>query len=218
MQIFFEDTPKVIQRKHLSCWTGINLSELSQNKEEIQEFIENLGDDSNLRLKKMDSTTTTMTTIKTYVRKLISSGFKPDIILIDYIDCIKPSQKVDDVNVGEGMVMRELESMLSELDIAGWTAIQGGRCVSLDTSINIENKGVIKIGDVKLGDKILTHKGYKEVTHIFPIEKQQVYKIKTKSGKEIKVSAKHDFPISSGVLKSIRTGLSVGDKFFLKKD
>jgi thiol-disulfide isomerase/thioredoxin len=218
LQIFFEDTPKVIQRKHLSCWTGINLSELSQNKEEIQEFIENLGDDSNLRLKKMDSTTTTMTTIKTYVRKLISSGFKPDIILIDYIDCIKPSQKVDDVNVGEGMVMRELESMLSELDIAGWTAIQGGRCVSLDTNINIENKGVIKIGDVKLGDKILTHKGYKEVTHIFPIEKQQVYKIKTKSGKEIKVSAKHDFPISSGVLKSIRTGLSVGDKFFLKKD
>jgi len=218
LQIFFEDTPKVIQRKHLSCWTGINLSELSQHKEEIQEFISNLGDDSNLRLKKMDSTNTTMTTIKTYVRKLISSGFKPDLILIDYIDCIKPSQKYDDVNVGEGMVMRELESMLSEFDIASWTAVQGGRCCSLDTNINIENKGVIKIGDVKLGDKILTHKGYKEVTHIFPIEKQKVYKIKTKSGKEIKVSAKHDFPISSGVLKSIRTGLSVGDKFFLKKD
>lgn len=147
LQIFFEDTPKVIQRKHLSCWTGINLSELSQHKEEVQEFINNLGDDSNLKLKKMDSTNTTMSTIKTYVRKLISSGFKPDLILIDYIDCIKPSQKVDDVNVGEGMVMRELESMLYEFDIAAWTAVQGGRGALNSTIVESDQMG----GSIKKG-------------------------------------------------------------------
>jgi len=147
LQIFFEDTPKVIQRKHLACWTGINLSELSQYKEEVQEFINNLGDDSNLKLKKMDSTNTTMSTIKTYVRKLISSGFKPDLILIDYIDCIKPSQKVDDVNVGEGMVMRELESMLYEFDIAAWTAVQGGRGALNSTIVESDQMG----GSIKKG-------------------------------------------------------------------
>jgi replicative DNA helicase len=219
LQIFFEDMPKVIQRKHIACWTGINLSELGEYKEEIKETLELVNQSKgNLKLKKFPSSDTTMTTIKQYVRKQIAQGFRPDIILIDYIDCVQPSKKVDDVNIGEGQVMREFESMLTEFDMAGWTAIQGGRCVCLDTNITIENKGVIKIGDVKLGDKILTHKGYKEITNIFPIEKQQVYKIKTKSGKEIKVSAKHDFPIDSGVLKSIRNGLSVGDKLFLKKD
>jgi len=217
LQIFFEDSPKVIQRKHLACWTGINLNDINDYTDEILEFTKNLGDDSNLKLKKMDSTQTTMSTIKAYVKKLISRGFKPDIILIDYIDCVKPSQKYDDVNVGEGMVMREFESMLSELDIAGWTAVQGSRCIFLDELVTIENKGVIRIGDINLGDKILTHKGYKEVTNVFPIEKQQVYKITTKSGKEIRVSAKHDFPISTGVLKSIRTGLSVGDNLLTKK-
>ncbi len=147
LQIFFEDTPKVIQRKHLSCWTGINLSELSKHKEEVQEFVNNLGDDSNLKLKKMDSTNTTMSTIKTYVRKLISSGFKPDLILIDYIDCVKPSQRVDDVNVGEGMVMREFESMLSEFDIAGWTAGQGSRSSISSTIVESDQMG----GSIKKG-------------------------------------------------------------------
>jgi hypothetical protein len=217
LQIFFEDTPKTIQRKHIACWTGINLNDFNENKEYIEEFVDKLGDDSNLKLMKLDSTVTTMTTIKNEVRKLISRGFKPDIILIDYIDCVKPSQRVDDVNVGEGMVMREFESMLSEFDIAGWTAVQGGRCVSLDTIIETTRLGKHEIKDVIIGDEILTHSGYKKVTNIFPIEKQKVYKIKTKSGKEIKVSDKHDFPVSSGALKSIRTGLSVGDSLLIKK-
>ena len=37
VQIIFEYNPKVIQRKHISCWTGIELNELSQRKEEVQE-------------------------------------------------------------------------------------------------------------------------------------------------------------------------------------
>jgi hypothetical protein len=36
-------------------------------------------------------------------------------------------QNFTDVNAGEGSVMRQFESMLAELDIAGWTAVQGNR-------------------------------------------------------------------------------------------
>ena len=68
-----------------------------------------------------------MITIKKYVRKLIAQGWHPDLILIDYIDCVEPSKNYDDVNVGEGKVMREFETMLSEFDMAGWTAVQGNR-------------------------------------------------------------------------------------------
>jgi len=147
LQIFFEDMPKVIQRKHLACWTGINSNELGNHKDELEELIENLGDDSNLKLKKMSSTETTISKIKAYVRKLISKGFKPDIILLDYIDCVKPSIKVDDVNVGEGMVMREFESMLAEFDIAGWTAVQGNRSSINSTVVESDQMG----GSIKKG-------------------------------------------------------------------
>jgi replicative DNA helicase len=128
VQIFFEDNPKVIQRKHITCWTGIELNRLSEEKETIIKELERIKEGKgNLILKKFPSDGTTVPIIKQYLRKLISDGIKPDIILLDYIDCVQPSKHVDDANVGEGNVMRQFESMIDELNIAGWTAIQGNR-------------------------------------------------------------------------------------------
>jgi replicative DNA helicase len=132
LQIFFEDNPKVIQRKHLSCWSGYDLNSLSLHKDELLEMCKEMesgtkGNKGLLRLKKFSSDGTTIPVIRQYVRKLIAQGFRPDIIILDYIDCVEPSRRFDDVNAGEGSVMRQFETMLSELDIAGWTAVQGNR-------------------------------------------------------------------------------------------
>jgi hypothetical protein len=158
-----------------------------------------------------------MLQIKNMVRKMIADGVKLDMITLDYIDCVLPDKNLGDEWKSEGAVIRGFEAMCHELDIVGWTATQGNRCVSLDTKVEIQDKGVIEIKDVELGDKILTHDGYKDITHIFPIQKQPVYKIKTKSGKEIKVSTKHKFPVKDKGMISIERGLSVGDKLFIKK-
>jgi hypothetical protein len=80
-----------------------------------------------LKLKKFPSDGTTIPIIRQYIRKLIAQGFRPDIVLLDYIDCVQTSQHYDDANIGEGSVMRQYETMLSELDLAGWTAVQGNR-------------------------------------------------------------------------------------------
>jgi len=128
VQIFFEDNVKVIQRKHLTCFTGIELSQLGDRKDEVKEVIPRFQDlEGNLILKKMSSDGTTIPHIKQYLRKLISSGIKPDIVFVDYIDCIQPTKQFKDEYSGEGNVMRQFETMLAELDIAGWTAVQGNR-------------------------------------------------------------------------------------------
>lgn len=128
MQIFFEDTVKVIKRKHMSCYSKIPLNELTarkvEAKSEFQKFEKTGG---NLRLVRLRSDNTTIPKIRQIIRKKIAQGFRPDLILIDYIDCVQPSKHYSDVNEGQGAVMRELESMLDELDIAGWTATQGNR-------------------------------------------------------------------------------------------
>jgi hypothetical protein len=114
VQIFFEDNPKVIQRKHITCWTGINLNDLTTEKERIKVELETVKEfKGNLILKKFPSDGTTITHIKQYLRKLTSDGIKPDLVLVDYIDCIQPSKRVDDANVAEGNVMREFESTLT---------------------------------------------------------------------------------------------------------
>lgn len=128
VQIFFEDNVKVIQRKHLTCFTGIDLNELGDRRVEVQEIIPRFqNQEGNLILKKMSSDGTTVPHIKQYLRKLISSGIKPDIVFLDYIDCVQPTKQFKDEFSGEGNVMRQFETMLSELDIAGWTAVQGNR-------------------------------------------------------------------------------------------
>lgn len=128
VQIFFEDNVKVIQRKHFSCFTGIDLSDLGDRREEVKEALPRFQNlENNLILKKMSSDGTTITHIKQYLRKLISSGIKPDIVFLDYIDCVQPTKQFKDEYSGEGNVMRQFETMLSELDIAGWTAVQGNR-------------------------------------------------------------------------------------------
>lgn len=128
VQIFFEDNPKVIQRKHITCFTSIELNSLQTRRDEVKKLLpkfKNMG--GNLILKKMPSDGTTIPHIKQYLKKLISSGIKPDIIFLDYIDCVVPTKNFDNEYSGEGNVMRQFETMLTELDIAGWTAVQGNR-------------------------------------------------------------------------------------------
>lgn len=220
LQIFFEDNPKIIQRKHFTIWTGIEPDKLVVNREKVMSKVNEIKNSmsNKLILKKLASDTVTMGQIKSQVRKLIADGIKIDLVVLDYIDCVLPERTSKDEWKAEGSTMRAFEAMCHELDLCGWLGTQGNRCCSLDTIVDIENKGVIEIKDVKDGDKILTHLGYKEITHIFPIQKQPVYKIKTKSGKEIKVSTKHKFPTHNGEIKSINEGLKVGDKFLIRKD
>ena len=130
LQIFFEDNVKVIQRKHFACWTGVNLSDFIEKEKEVVEKVEVIMENpkmGELRLKKMSSDGTTIPMIKQMIKKEMAGGFKPDLVLIDYIDCVVPSKSVESEWSGEGNVMRQFETMLSDLNIAGWTAVQGNR-------------------------------------------------------------------------------------------
>lgn len=130
VQIFFEDQEPVIQKKHIACWTGITINDLSleSNREIIKETVERQNNgEGKLILKRFPSNGVTMNTIKKYIRKLIAKGHRPDLILLDYIDCVESSKHYDDQNVADGKTMREFETLLSEFNIAGWVATQGNR-------------------------------------------------------------------------------------------
>jgi len=134
LQIFFEDNPKVIQRKHITCWSGIPAQEQSSRREEVLEKIAPYKKGrGNLIIEKLPSDRITIASIKNRIRKLVAEGNKFDMIVLDYIDCVLPDKHFNEVWQGEGLVMRQFESMCNELDVAGWTAAQGNR-----TSISSE--------------------------------------------------------------------------------
>jgi replicative DNA helicase len=130
LQIFFEDNPTNIKKKHYTIWSGIEPDEQPQRKEEVKEFVNDVRERSkgSLSLMKLPSDSISITEIKSRLRKHFSDGKKLDLLVIDYVDCISPERGgYGEEWKGEGSVMRSLDSIASEFDIAIWTATQGNR-------------------------------------------------------------------------------------------
>jgi replicative DNA helicase len=130
LQIFFEDNVTNILRKHYTIWSGIAPDDQIERKEEVIAKVKEMEANSKgkLKLLKMPSDSVTISEIKSKIRKLHSEGFVVDVLLIDYVDCISPERSTfGEEWKGEGSIMRSLEAMTSEFNIAIWTATQGNR-------------------------------------------------------------------------------------------
>lgn len=150
----------------------------------------------------------------------LKKGFVPDIIFIDYLN-ICASSRIKGANAANTYVLvksiaEEIRGLAMEFNVPIVSATQANRCLSLDTIVEKSDGTKIQIKDISLGDKILSSDGkFVTVNHVYPIEKQKTYLIKTKSGKTIKASSKHIFPSAEGLV-SIESGLRVGSKLFSK--
>ena len=129
LQVFFEDNPKVIQRKHFILWTKIHPDDLSDKKDEVMRKVIEIEESmpNKLILKKLPSDTMTMLQIKNQIRKMVADGIKVDMVVLDYIDCVVPDKNLGDEWKSEGSVMRAFEAMCHEMNLVGWTATQGNR-------------------------------------------------------------------------------------------
>jgi replicative DNA helicase len=157
LQIFFEDNPKIIQRKHFTMWTGIAPDKLGEHKEEVLEKVRVIKETmpNKLLLTKLPSDTLTMSQIKNQIRKLIADGINIDVVILDYIDCVTPEKALENEWKSEGSVMRAFEAMCHELNIAGWTATQGNRSsISSEVVTTDQMGGSIKKAQV--GHVIIT--------------------------------------------------------------
>ena len=68
---------------------------LTEKSKEIKKILPKFkSKEGNLILKKMASDGTTIPKIKQYLRKLISNGNKPDIVFVDYMDCVSPIKTI----------------------------------------------------------------------------------------------------------------------------
>ena len=126
------------------------LNELVENSEEIFAVAKEKEEQPGaIQLKKFPSDGTTIPMIKQYIKKMISQGFRPDMVILDYIDVVQPTKSFKDEWSGEGNVMRQFETMLSELNIAGWTAVQGNRSsINAETVDSSMMGGSIKKGQI----------------------------------------------------------------------
>lgn len=138
LQIYFEDDDVDITRKHFSRITQHEARFMKRLDEgeriSIANLLNNFPDramlDKNLRLKHFRTGTKSASDIEIFVKRLINSGFKPDLITIDYFECIaseKGGYASDSEWTREGVTMRKLENMAKDLDCAIWIPTQGSK-------------------------------------------------------------------------------------------
>ena len=157
IQIFFEDNPKIIQRKHFTMWTGIDPDFLSERREEVMDRVNYIKETmkNKLILKKLPSDTLTMSQIKNQIRKIIAEGTKIDMVVLDYIDCVAPEKHLGDEWKSEGSVIRGFEAMCHEMDLVGWLATQGNRSAISSQVVTTDQMGG-SIKKAQVGHVIIT--------------------------------------------------------------
>lgn len=149
LQIFFEDKAKAVQRKHFTLMSGIPLSELGaeENRElvkaKIETFKKRRKEGGNLFLQKLPADGVTVAKLKNIIKKHNGQGNKIDLLVLDYVDCLsfeKESSTSEEWS-NEGKIMRQLEVMIEEMDVACWTATQGNRSSTAVEVVKTENMG-----------------------------------------------------------------------------
>lgn len=157
LQIFFEDKFKAIRKKHFGKITGIEARNLSKKEyvDLVKEHLSNYEDkellEKNLKLGKFRTGELTVSQLKNYIKNVTQSGFKPDVILIDYFECLL-SPKLNTKSsewTGETARMRELENLTDDFNALVVITTQGtketaqGMLMTLDKISGSAGKGQV---------------------------------------------------------------------------
>lgn len=204
-----------------SMLTDVGTKEIFRNLDSVEIKVKQAGFKSGLLHVKQMPQGSTVNDIKAYLKNYeIETQKRCDVLVVDYLDLLYPNNKKinpSDLFIKDKYVTEELRGLAVERNMVCLTASQLNRCLTLDTEI-ITNDNVKKtLGELVEGDQILGENGYVDVIKVYPIIKQPVFKITTKSGKIITASAKHMFPTDTG-LKSIEQGLKIGQKLYTRCD
>lgn len=171
----------------------------------------------NLRIKQYMPNLTTVSQIENHLTQLYTfQDFNADVIIIDYADILKKQTGGDNMYLSYGDVYTNLKRLAKAHKKVIWSASQGNRCLDQNTLVHTLQNGINKIGDIEVGDHIQTPHGHSRVKEVYR-DKQKVYTIKFKDGRQVTCSGNHMFPTQSGEFKSIEQGLSSGQKLIFKK-
>lgn len=133
LQIIFEDTEKTVITKHYAKLLDVYTSTIAE-KGLTEEYKERLRAYTpifrpNMKLKRMKNGYTTWNDIEAFIDSLeASTGWKPDVVIIDYFDCLKKSTdgRLSDWEASNRCA-RKMEGYAGEKNIAIWVFQQTNR-------------------------------------------------------------------------------------------
>lgn len=104
-----------VSRRIDSYYTGYNVKECAEHRDEVQKVVDSIK--GNLVVKEYAPKTATISTIEAHIQKCTDEGKKPDLIVIDYLDYVRPvhgrfserKDEIDDVYIAAKSLAKRLQ-------------------------------------------------------------------------------------------------------------
>lgn len=115
-----------IGTRYDSMISGIPFREIYHRKQEVYASIKkNIS--GSLLIKEYPTKSATVRTIKTHLDKLISNGFEPGLVIVDYADLLKPTTNYKEKRFDIETIYEELRGLSREYQTGLWSASQTNR-------------------------------------------------------------------------------------------
>ena len=126
-----ELSESVTGQRYDSCISGVPLSMLFQEKDQVLETISDV--DGSLIIKEYPTKTASTNTIRAHLEKLKKRNQKIDMILVDYADLLRSTANFREKRDELGSIYEDLRAIAQEYKCPVWTASQTNR-----TGLNAE--------------------------------------------------------------------------------
>jgi len=140
-----------VGQRYDSVITGINAQNLKNHQEDIVDKMSSISGD--LVVKYYPTKSVGVMGLKAHIEKTIMLGRKPDIVIVDYADLLKVSQK--DKHVALEELYEDLRGMAGEYDVPVWTATQANRS-ALEEDVIEADKIASSYGKVMVSDFLMS--------------------------------------------------------------
>ena len=115
----------VVGSRFDSCITNVPLNDLKDFKEEIYEKVQMI--EGQLIVKEYPTKSASCQTLKNHIEKLANRDFKPDMILVDYGDLLRPISTLREKRHELETIYEQLRAIAQTYNCCVWTASQTNR-------------------------------------------------------------------------------------------
>lgn len=123
-------------RRYDSKLTGVDMQQLSENRELVEKVVSELP--GKLIIKEFPMGKATAHTIENHIRKCRDLGFAPDLVIIDYIDLMKSGRTRQDNKEELDDIYTAVKGMARELNVPIWSVSQVNRAGAKDDIIEAD--------------------------------------------------------------------------------
>jgi replicative DNA helicase len=122
-----------VGRRYDAFFTNVPVNRILENRAKVEEVIPQL--EGELIIKEFPTGKATINTIESHIKKIISLGIQPDLIIIDYVDLLSSKRKSSDRKYEIDDIYTSTKGLARELSLPIWSVSQVNRAGSKDDII-----------------------------------------------------------------------------------